>query len=59
VEIRIVGSPLSDVARSDRRSQSALGFAPIGHVRTLKQWARDPLGRQRSKGEDALQARYR
>ncbi|HTZ65934.1 MAG TPA: L,D-transpeptidase [Roseiarcus sp.] len=43
-EIRIVGSPFSDVARSDRRSGSALGFAPVRHTRTLKQWARDPLG---------------
>jgi L,D-transpeptidase catalytic domain len=44
-EIRIVGSPFSDVARSDRRSGPALGFAPIRHTRTLKQWASDPLGR--------------
>lgn len=43
-EIHIVGSPFSDVAHSERRSRSALGFAPIRHVRTLKQWARDPLG---------------
>jgi L,D-transpeptidase catalytic domain len=43
-EIRIVGSPFSDVARSERRFGSALGFAPIRHTRTLKQWARDPLG---------------
>ena len=44
-EIRIVGSPFSDVARGDRRSGSALAFAPIRHTRTLKQWARDPLAR--------------
>jgi len=44
-EIRIVGSPFSDVARSERRSGSALAFAPIRHTRTLKQWARDPLAR--------------
>lgn len=43
-EIRIVGSPFSDAARSDKRSGSALGFAPIRRTRTLKQWARDPLG---------------
>lgn len=43
-EIRIVGSPFSDVARSERRSGSALGFAPIRRTRTLKQWARNPLG---------------
>jgi lipoprotein-anchoring transpeptidase ErfK/SrfK len=43
-EIRIVGSPFSDVAHTDRRSGSALGFAPVRHTRTLKQWARDPLG---------------
>jgi hypothetical protein len=42
-EIRIVGSPFSDIARSERRSASALGFAPIHHTRTLKEWARDPL----------------
>jgi hypothetical protein len=44
-EIRIVGSPFSDVARSERRSGSALAFAPILRTRTLKQWARDPLAR--------------
>ena len=42
-EIRIVGSPFSDVARSERRSGSALAFAPIRRAQTLKQWARDPL----------------
>jgi hypothetical protein len=44
-EIRIVGSPFSDIARSERRSGSALGFAPIHRTRTLKEWARDPLAR--------------
>jgi hypothetical protein len=44
-EIRIVGSPFSDVARSDRRAGAALGFAPVRHTRTLKEWARDPLAR--------------
>ena len=44
-EIRIVGSPISDEARSERRSRSALAFAPIRHTRTLKEWARDPLAR--------------
>ena len=44
-EIRIVGSPFSDVARAERRSGSALSFAPIRHMRTLKEWARDPLTR--------------
>jgi len=44
-EIRIVGSPFSDEARGERRSGSALGFAPIRHTRTLKEWARDPLAR--------------
>lgn len=44
-EIRIVGSPFSDVARGERRSGSALAFAPIRHTRTLSQWARDPLAR--------------
>ena len=43
-EIRIVGSPFSDIAHSERRSGLALGFAPIHHTRTLKEWARDPLG---------------
>src|SRR5271157_4157541 len=44
-EIRIVGSPFSDVARGERRSASALAFAPIRHTRTLNQWALDPLAR--------------
>lgn len=44
-EIRIVGSPFSDVARSERRSGSALAFAPIRRARALKEWARDPLAR--------------
>jgi hypothetical protein len=44
-EIRIVGSPFSDVARGERHSGSALAFAPIRHTRTLKEWARDPLAR--------------
>jgi L,D-transpeptidase catalytic domain len=42
-EIRIFGSPFSDEARGERRSGSALAFAPIRHTRTLKEWARDPL----------------
>ena len=44
-EIRIVGSPFSDLARGERRSVSALAFAPVRHSRTLKEWARDPLAR--------------
>jgi hypothetical protein len=44
-EIRIVGSPFSDEARGERRSGSAIAFAPIRHTRTLKEWARDPLAR--------------
>ena len=44
-EIRIVGSPFSDIARAYRHTGSALGFAPIRHTRTLKEWARDPLAR--------------
>jgi hypothetical protein len=44
-EIRIVGSPFSDEARRERRSDAALAFAPIQRTRTLKQWARDPLAR--------------
>ena len=43
--IRIVGSPPSEIARGERRSASALSFAPIRHTRTLNQWARDPLAR--------------
>jgi lipoprotein-anchoring transpeptidase ErfK/SrfK len=43
--IRIVGSPPSDIARGERRSATALSFAPIRHTRTLNQWARDPLAR--------------
>ncbi len=42
-EIRIVGSPFSDIARSERRSGSALGYAPVHRTRTLKEWARAPL----------------
>ena len=42
-EIRIVGSPFSDIARRERRTGLALGFAPIHHARTLKGWARNPL----------------
>jgi lipoprotein-anchoring transpeptidase ErfK/SrfK len=42
-EIRIVGSPFSDIAHRERRSESALGFAPVHHTRTLKEWARNPL----------------
>jgi L,D-transpeptidase catalytic domain len=42
-EIRIVGSPFSDVAQRERRAESALSFAPIRHTRTLNQWARDPV----------------
>src|SRR5271163_3495566 len=42
-EIRIVGSPFSDIARSERRTGSALGYAPLHHTRTLKEWARIPL----------------
>src|SRR5271163_2782713 len=44
-EIRIVGSPFSDIARGERRAGSALAFAPIRRSRTLKEWARDPLAR--------------
>jgi L,D-transpeptidase catalytic domain len=44
-EIRIVGSPFGEVARTERRSESALSFAPIRHTRTLNQWAHDPLAR--------------
>jgi lipoprotein-anchoring transpeptidase ErfK/SrfK len=44
-EIRIVGSPFSDVARGDRHAGATPGFAPIRHTRTLKEWSRDPLAR--------------
>src|ERR1700759_934520 len=33
-EIRIVGSPFSDIAHRERRSESALGFAPVHHTST-------------------------
>jgi hypothetical protein len=42
-EIRIVGSPFSDIARSEHRTGSTLGFAPIHHTKTLKEWARNPV----------------
>jgi L,D-transpeptidase catalytic domain len=42
-EIRIVGSPFSDIARAEHRSGSALGFAPVRHARSLKEWARNPV----------------
>ena len=42
-QIRIAGSPFSDVARSERRSGAALSFAPLRRARTLNQWARNPL----------------
>jgi L,D-transpeptidase catalytic domain len=42
-EIRIVGSPFSDVARHERHSGSVLGFAPVRHTKTLKEWARNPV----------------
>jgi hypothetical protein len=44
-EIRIVGSPFSDIAQREHRSQSPLAFAPMRHTRSLKEWARDPLAR--------------
>ena len=44
-EIRIIGSPFDDVARHERRPGPALAYAPIRRTRTLKEWARDPLGR--------------
>ena len=43
--IRIVGSPFSEVAHRERRSESTLSFAPIRHTWTLNQWAQDPLAR--------------
>ena len=42
-QIRIVGTPLSDIARAERRAGGALTYAPIRHARTLNQWARNPL----------------
>jgi lipoprotein-anchoring transpeptidase ErfK/SrfK len=44
-QIRIMGGAESEIARSHHRSESALAYAPIRHSRTLKEWARDPLGR--------------
>ncbi len=44
-EIRIVGSPFDEVARNERRPGPVLTYTPIRRTRTLKEWARDPLGR--------------
>src|SRR5579871_4834733 len=41
-EIRIVGSPFSEMAHHERHSGAALAFAPIRHSRTLNQWAHNP-----------------
>jgi lipoprotein-anchoring transpeptidase ErfK/SrfK len=44
-QIRIVGSPFGDIARSEHRAGAALSFAPIQRSRTLSQWTRDPFAR--------------
>jgi hypothetical protein len=43
--IRIVGSTGTQLAHHRRASETALGYAPVHHARTLDQWARDPLAR--------------
>ncbi len=44
-QIRISGSPYSEMARHERHSTAALAFAPVRHTRTLNQWAHNPLAR--------------
>jgi hypothetical protein len=44
-QISIVGSIKSSVAHSGHRAETALGYAPIHHAKTLNQWARNPLAR--------------
>jgi hypothetical protein len=44
-QIRIVGSPEIHIAHSGHRSETALGYAPVHHAKTLNQWARNPLAR--------------
>src|SRR3974390_1918448 len=44
-QIRIVGSPLADIARAERHAGRALTYTPIRHARTLNQCARNPLAR--------------
>jgi hypothetical protein len=44
-QIRIVGSPETHIAHSGHRSETALGYAPVHHAKTLNQWARNPLAR--------------
>jgi hypothetical protein len=44
-QIRIVGSIESHIAHSGHRTEAALGYAPIHHVKTLNEWARNPLAR--------------
>jgi hypothetical protein len=44
-QIRIVGSPESQIARSRPRLDAALSYAPIRRAVTLGQWARNPVGR--------------
>jgi hypothetical protein len=44
-QIRIVGSIETQIAHSGHRTETALGYAPIHHEKTLNQWARNPLAR--------------
>jgi hypothetical protein len=44
-QIRIIGSIDTFYAHSGHRTETALGYAPIHHVKTLNQWAHNPLAR--------------
>jgi len=44
-QIRIVGSPDSEIARASRRAASLLSYAPMARARTLREWARNPVAR--------------
>lgn len=46
-QIRITGSPYSNIAhlhRHQHHEETALGYAPRHHVKSLNEWARDPTG---------------
>ena len=44
-QIRIVGSPETHVAHGGHLADAALGFAPAHRVKTLNEWARNPVER--------------
>jgi hypothetical protein len=43
--IRIAGSPPVRVAHAGHAGHAPLAYAPAPHVRSLNEWARDPVGR--------------